>query len=439
MLKTKINTIKKMVNGEIVSKKEYSAILEECDVLMQNFLREKNYRYTCPSNLFHLTTDERLQQILDKQREAVEHPEMVVQEVSQNLLQVFDTFISRYKIGFIHDAVMEDNGFARVEIACLITSGFSDGKRESARQKLEMQMNFLRNEGFIIDHDKQNYFVKTCGQNEEKIFNLLSERGARLITIKSREDRIDKINFRVAAKDIKNFKCEEISFELPVSEELNKDEQIAIIRCCNEILSTIGILPAMENIKDTCCSVTESHFSQICDIFDFDCETRKNVKERHAEERNKNIQIREMEKSFADCVDADKIKEILYPLKEKLSIEVLRRTGFVINEFSIGKYGNISVSFLYSTCPLLYLEDTNEIAKTICENFEHNGGDADAETLYLLDTYQNKEKLEEVLYEIIPTIRLNEFNSSKVDKKYCIKTFKGSIDTLLPVIKRVAI
>ena len=66
------------------------------------------------------------------------------------------------------------------------------------------------------------------------------------------------------------------------------------------------------------------------------------------------------------------------------------------------------------------------------------GGDADAETLYLLDTYKNKEKLEEVLYEIIPTIRLMEFNSSKVDRKYCIKTFNGSIDTILPVIKRVA-
>ena len=55
-----------------------------------------------------------------------------------------------------------------------------------------------------------------------------------------------------------------------------------------------------------------------------------------------------------------------------------------------------------------------------------------------LCTYKNKEKLEEVLYEIIPTIRLMEFNSSKVDRKYCIKTFNGSIDTILPVIKRVA-
>lgn len=439
MLRTKINTIKEMVNNGVVAKKEYYTILGECDALMQNFLKEKNYVHTCPSNLFHQTTDERLQQILDKQKEAVEHPEMVVQEVSQNLLQIFDSFISRYKIGFIHNAVMEDNGFAKVEIACLITSGLSDGKRESARQRLEMQMEFLRNEGFVIDHDKQNYFVKTCGQNEEKIFSMLSERGARLITIKSREDRIDKINFRVAAKDIKNFKCEEITFELPVSEELNKDEQIAIIRCCNEIISTIGMMPAMENIKDTCCSVTESYFSEICDVFSFDSETRTSVKARHAEERNKNMKIREMEKSFADCIDADKVKEILYPLKEKLSLEVLRKTGFVINELSIGRYGNINISFLYSTCPLLYLEDTEAIAKSICENFEHNGGDADAETLYLLDTYQNKEKLEEVLYEIIPTIRLMEFNSSKVDRKYCIKTFSGSIDTILPVIKKTAV
>ena len=151
------------------------------------------------------------------------------------------------------------------------------------------------------------------------------------------------------------------------------------------------------------------------------------------------MRIREMEKSFADCVDADKIKEILYPLKEKLSLETLRRTGFVINELSIGRYGNINISFIYSTCPLLYLEDTDAIAKTIRENFEHNDGNADAETLYLLDTYKNKEKLEEVLYEIIPTIRLAEFNSSKVDRKYCIKTFSGSIDTILPVIKKVVL
>ena len=439
MLKIAVNKIKEMVNNGVVSKKEYVDILEECDILMQAFLKVKDYHYTCPSNLFHQTTDERLQQIIDKQKEAVEHPEMVIQEVSQNLLQVFDSFIGRYKIGFIHNAKMENTGFANIEIACLITSGFSDGKRESARQKLEMQMNFLRDVGFIIEHDKQNYFVKNCGQNEEKLFKMLSERGARMITIKSREDKIDKINFRVAAKDIKNFKCEEITFELPVSEELNKDEQIAIVRCCNEIVSTVGVLPAMENIKDTCCSVIESHFAQICDVFNFDCETRNSVKNRHADERNKNIKIREMEKSFADCIDADKIKEILYPLKEKLSLEVLRKTGFVIDEFSIGKYGNIDISFLYSTCPLLYLEDTDAIAKTICETFDHNGGDADAETLYLLDTYENKDKLENILYEIIPTIRLMEFNSSKVDRKYCIKRFSGSIDTILPVIKKVAL
>jgi hypothetical protein len=439
MLKTAINTIKEMVNNGVVSKKEFSPILGECDILMQSFLKAKDYHYTCPSNLFHQTTDERLQQILDKQKEAVEHPETVIQEVSQNLLQVFDSFISRYKIGFIHDAKMENTGFANVEIACLITSGFSDGKRESARQKLEMQMDFLRNEGFIIEHDKHNYYVKTCGQNEEKLFKLLSERGARLITIKSREDKIDKINFRVAAKDIKNFQCEEITFELPVSENLNKDEQIAVTRCCNEIMSTLNMMPAMTNIKDTCCSVMESYFAEICDVFDFDCETRKSVKNRHAEERSKNIKIREMEKSFADCIDADKIKEILYPLKEKLSMEVLRKTGFVIDELSIGKYGNINISFLYSTCPLLYMEDTDAIAKTICDTFDHNSGDAGAETLYLLDTYENKDKLENILYEIIPTIRLMEFNSSKVDRKYCIKKFSGCIDTILPVIKKVAL
>lgn len=436
MLKTNITLLKTMVEGGIVDKSVYPDVLQRCDESMQSFLTEKGYVYHEPSNLFRYTTDERMQQILEKKREAAEHPETVIQEVTQNLLATFESFLGRYKFGFLHDAKMAENGYAEIDIATLITSGFSDGQRESARQKLDMQMKALTNEGFIVRKNKHNYYLAANGQNLENIRAFLEARGAKAVMFITFDEAIRNIKFRIAAPDIQNFKSEAIQFKLHVSGELNKDEQLHILKCCNDILSTLSMLPAMDNIKDTCCSVMEGYFSDICDVFEFDGATCQNVKARHKAEREKNIAIRDMEASLADCVDAAKIKEILYPVKEKVSLEILRKTGFTINEFTIGRYGTVNVTLGYSACPALYLEDPVEIAKSIHENFEHNNGDVDSERLYLLDTYANKAKLEAMIAEIIPTFHCNEFTAKKVDYAYCLTGFTGFIDNLLPLMKK---
>lgn len=438
MLKTNITLLKTMVEGGIVDKSVYPDVLQRCDESMQSFLTEKGFVYHEPTNLFRYTTDERMQQILEKKKEATEHPEAVIQEVTQKLLATFESFLGRYKFGFLHDAKMAENGYAEIDIATLITSGFSDGQRESARQKLEMQMQALIDEGFIIRKNKHNYYLAAEGQNIENIRAFLEARGARAVTFTTFDEAIRNIKFRVNACDIQNFKSEAIQFKLPVSDELNKDEQLHILKCCNDILSTLSMLPAMENIKDTCCSVMEGYFSDICDVFNFNGTTRQNVQARHKAEREKNIAIRDMEASLADFVDPAKIKEILYPVKEEVSLAILRKTGFTINEFTIGRYGTVNMSFNYSACPALYCEDPVEIEKSIHENFEHNNGDVDNEQLYLLDTYANKAKLEAMIAEIIPTFHCNEFTARKTDHMYCIVAFTGFVDNLLPLMKKFA-
>lgn len=437
MIVSKINELKTMVQTGIGEKSHYTKILSECDTLMQKFLKAQDYKNVPPKSLFHQTTDERLKQVLDKQAKIKENPEVSIQEVSQNILSVFDSFIKRYHIGFIRDAQITSSGCAEVEIPCSITNSLYSSKQESAKKTFEMQMDFLKKEGFVVEQTKFGTVLKNCPNNHKTLYSLLKSRGARMIEIKTRDDEIDTVSFRVKLADINNFKCEPLCFELEVGDTLNEDEKLSIIKCCDEIKSTINFLP-VSGIKNTCCSVAEYNFSDICDIFNFDCETRRNVKERSKEEREKNIKIRKIEKSFGDIVKPEKIKEILEPLKEDISKKTLEKTGFTVNNLSISKYGTASISFSYTTSPLMYYNfemKEEDVENNIKETFVNNNGSTEKETLYILDTYENKEKMEEILSKTVPTLRLTNFEVSKIDNAYCIKAFSGTIDTLLPVIE----
>lgn len=427
-----ITVIGQMIECGITDKSAYLPVLQEADKEILQFSQEMNFVYEEPINLFHQTTDERLSATIEKQNKASENPELTIQECVKKKLAILDSFINKYHIGFIRSAEVSENGYVKVEIPCSIHSSFVSDDRESAKATFDAQINLLKEIGIDIINTK-NFGWRICRteNNLNILEKMLKDRGCTQVRFSTVDNSIDKIKCVFNVTSIENFSEKPINIIFETNDTtLNKDEIGKVFKYVKEILSAKSSISFLgDTIRNTCCSLIESYFSYICQVFNFDGEITKRVNGRHESERNKNIEIQNIEANIGNSVAPEKFKEVLTMYKEKLEKFTLETLSFRVSDFSIDRYGFVCCS-LHFTCSNWLNEFKLASEEFLRENFKMSLGNQDDETLTMLDTYENKLKIQQMLKEFCQSARITDVKSGVRDGCFYISEIRVIIDNI---------
>ena len=433
MVKEYVAGISQMVVAGITKKSDYHDIVAVCDKVIDEYLNSIGYVYTEPVNLFRFSTDERLEQIETKKRLAEANPESALQEVVKLQLAALDNFLKKYHIGFCQEATISEYGTVHVSMPCLITCPIATDKKVSARKTFEMQLAFLKNEGFVLKTGKHSGpYLVNCEQNMRLITELLSSRGCKGLEFRIRDDKIDKIKFVINVVDLHNMDEDTSKISLAVSEELNADEIAGIKKLCSEMgFAESSVFCLGKDMSSTCGSLIESYFSDICKIVGYSGVISQRVEARHKDSREKNQRIRDIENEIGTLVSPENIKGYLSDIQTRLNSMSAKNICFSARDFNVDRYGLVNVKFRYITNPIMYMVSNCMDEATLKDNFNMNYGNRDDETLYMVDDYENKIKIENILKKFIPSINLKSFSVDKRDGAYVITEFTAFIDNIL--------
>lgn len=436
MKKENLSTIYLMIENGITEKEQFHPVLENCDKDVLEYLSKIDYKESPHIELFRYTTDERLDQIKAKIEKAEEHPEFVIQEVIKEKMDIFRKFLAKYHIGFVKEAKLLSSGFIQVELPCMIISSFASEKAFSKQKVFEMQLDFLKENGFVLNHEK-NYgnFLVNCEQNINAITKLLKDRGGKHIQISTWEKKVDKVIFIVSLADLDNFNEEPINFELEETNHLNADEVAEANKMIREIFGTVSTLNFVgDKMINTCGSLVESYFSRLCEIFNFNGTVRKNKTSKISDERNKNIEIHNLENSVADYLSPEKVMEFFKTIEKTISNFTCEKIAFNPNRIYFDRYGFLNLELSYITNPIFCMIDNAMPEEKLKEVFETNNGNQEDENLYVLDTYKNKKTIMEILKSKYPSSNIREMNVSVRDNEFFISKIIMHIDNISDVL-----
>ena len=416
-----------LLNDGERNKSSYEECLRSQESAIEKFLSDAGYVYDenplVP--LFKDSEDDRLKQAEEKQAKASTTPGIVTSEYVQSLRNIMLDFLKTYIFGWNNDFSMGENGLLQVEIICSVHNMAESDSPASDKINLENHLEFMRNEGFKLEKNRFGDWTYPASQtNLDLIQNILKDRGAKLLKVELKYDTIYKVSFMLKPENIGNFLVDSEKVLLEVSDEINDDEYIRLQRLCGHLNSSISYAKSMKSMLATAGSLVESYFSEICEILNYNGTIRKRVFDRHSEARDKNQRIREISQNIAN-IAPETAKEAIKDAKDRFDGFLNKNIGLGITDFYIDQYGivNVKISHVqkyFCKHELLSEEKTSKI-------FETTGDSRRNEDFYLLDTMDNKEKLEFLISWNIPSFEISEVVTGKNRGKFIIKHIKGYV------------
>ena len=434
-MKEQINKITEKLNSGCLEKAFYIDILKECDNVVFSFLQKENYENVSRIDLFRLSTDERLDIAKRKMEMCKSNPNVALQEVIKNKMQCLENFIEKYRIGFIQKVQLSETGFMKVDIPCLISSRGYTTYPHSAKKLFEIQLQFLKNQGFDIAKNNMGYYFKNNENNINRFTQLLSERNCKHIEFRTLDNRIHSISFLLNIEDVE--KMDEIVFETNFKKTniINEDEKILLTKYINEINFLKDFSNCVEEqSKLNCYSLIENYFSEICKIFEYSGKVSQKHENRFSDEISKNSEIREIEEKLSSFYKNINIKENICKIKENIDKYVSENIGFYVSDCYFDKYGLVNISLKYITNPHFIMK-TNCILETALKStFETTDGDREKENLFIIDNYKNKEIIDDALRNFCHDIDVTDVIVSKRNKTYVITGITIFIDNISDLI-----
>ncbi|HDX9587616.1 TPA: hypothetical protein ROX98_000531 [Bacillus pseudomycoides] len=167
-----------------------------------------------------------------------------------------------------------------------------------------------------------------------------------------------------------------------------------------------------EEMKGTLISVSESYISDVAKATNYESNLAKERAERHADIRQANMRIRELEQQMADIKPIDGLKEQLKSLTQKIDAW-WDEIGFnYISEMSFSKWGGLDIKFAFSLDRIRTFsktpvsdkeEDADKVQQLRDKGFIFTEEDRE---LHLADNDTNKRLLVQLLEERFPSITI---------------------------------
>lgn len=436
-----LNSTIKVLNNDNVTKQSLIPYCEKIETFLLNDF--KNIEEPETIQLFRYDTNERLSQINDKIKKFKDKPECCIFEAVKVCQEQIHKFLDVYHIGFNRNISLQNNGYLKVEIGCLITKHNEFHENDlSSKIKLQLQMETLQNLGINISYKNIDELTEpeivADSNSIDALYTLLGkELNAEnikmdIIEFEGRRS-INKIYFSVYVKDLFSNQWEMPDIVLKSKENcLNPDEIGSIYYDIKEINHAYGTINMIEDISQTCVSLIKSHFSNICKVIGFNGEIKKEYDKKYSEIRKLNDEIRKKELELGNMIcenDIDGILKNAFSMIEKI---VFEKTNFRSTLIKATPY-NIIANFTFATGFNLNRKMKQMTDEEIRNMYDcSKEGTIRDEDLFLLCTERNLKTLEDTITSNIPLSTITDMNIKNhwsIKQNY-INNFSLSIDNL---------
>lgn len=240
---------------------------------------------------------------------------------------------------------------------------------------------------------------------------------------------------------------------------LNEDEKKVALKRLSEIHSTTGELynelnhnELTKEMKDTLFSLLESYTSEASKLLKYDSEATTKVLERHADIRQANQRIHELENMLSENTQVSGLKELLYDMHSAL-YKWWGKQGFnLVTDDEFGGYGykgrfclDTSLISFMSTKPVTEEKEQKScLEQMIEEGYEFV--QEDRRHYVLVDTEKNRKlitKLVKGKFHSIEITKWENLNLRKMDK-FKLRSFDcyirdlNELKTLIDEMKQVS-
>lgn len=436
-----VSKIQSLLSSGETEKKAYHEALKSAEVGVRAHLDSVGYKYEDMErvSLFKDTTDTRLARANEKREQFAKNPELAAADYVKYASGLLESFLKHYNIGWLHEFNMTKYGMFAVDISCSIHLPFDNS--ESAKLLFEKQLNTLREVGFELQNDRFNgQQLASTAKNQELLTELISSRGGKSIEIHLRGNAIRSVEFRISPENVENFNEDVLVIKFDVSDKLNQDE----VHQANKLVKGIGehlAYAGMDfaygsegaNIPKLAAGLIESEFAELCEIFAYEGEISKTVRERHKESREKNQTIRSIEENIGSLFPQELAKDTIKDIYGRIGRFSVEKLGFNVLDFSIDKYGIISVKLGACTgFPIgrkpLSEEETSKLFQTV-------GQSRRMDNFWIVDSTENKKTLSNILFLNIPSCDICEIISRESQGEFGIRTITMYIRNILDVFK----
>jgi hypothetical protein len=218
----------------------------------------------------------------------------------------------------------------------------------------------------------------------------------------------------------------EIEKEALVS--LNKDDQSIALGELQELYSAVVEVynrlknnQLTEKMRDCLLPIIEHHIAEASEILGFDSNSAKNIKERHADLRQANLRIHELEQLLAQKTSIVGLKELFHSIEMAL-YDWWKGFGFnLVTDHEFGFFG-YKGRFCLDTRTISFAarqpvtdEIANRLGEMIDEGFEFEQEDRDE--YVLLDTQNNRDKVDKILKSKFKSARIVEWHNHLIHEK----------------------
>lgn len=411
-----------LVNEDsVVEKSSLFNYMTSIDSLLCEALDDISLDYSNLSYLSNIDEKERLNLLEEKLRNIKTSPQVALCELVSFGQDRLRAFLDKYNIGFIKNITLDDSGMFICDIGCVISShdAFGD-KKASAAKKLEQQMKFLQSIGFDMGESKiGNGTPVLLGtqQNIDLIIHIIEDLGGIGISCSMRHYKnqitIRDLSFRIKWDKLLEYDGKIKEKSSCITSKLNKDERLFLRKELKELYSTYNSFQDKDlaKVSYACKNIILHSFANICNTIGIETKISKSVNDYFRDSREINAKIiRKTEEVREELSNVTNIREIVSSVRRNIEKIAYEKLGFVVSNFEIGYSLNVSLRF--NTLGECYEDDIEEMSEDkLKETFETTGGEFDNETLFVLNTENNIEKLSSILKSFIPSVEICNINT----------------------------
>lgn len=408
------------------SREQIKKIMLDLDsFILENFSKID----TSSKSLFKQTPEERLENLSNKLNIVNQTPNVAVQEAFKKAYDVMHTFVKQNALGFIEDFSLTGN-LIHVKIICMITTS-SFAITETPQMQKERQKRKLSKLNIDFSTDKTSGItIDNTNNNLQILKNLLATKSAKLINFSLLDDKIDYISFLIKPENLSNFMIEEQA-DIPQNiNGLTEVDLFNINKCINDILYACTSYNTL-GIAETCGYIIQSSFAELSKILNVETKVKMTFDNMNKEEKSIYKKIEEKEKLLSEKIDFIKMTDFSTDLISKIETSIGKNSGLTMSNIKINKHGTILFNLKRSSFHMFKMLTCSGKTLMPDEDFKKLFETIDTvETCYLLDTPNNKFKLEQILGET-NNVEILNFVTTKENNQYIIKEIEAMITTII--------
>lgn len=317
------------------------------------------------------------------------------------------SFLKKYNIGFLKDIYLNNSGKFVVNIPCLISKHNSFHDRDySGKIEFEHQLEVLKSLGIDLGESKispKSPAILATQSSIDALTTLISNIGGigqnYNVRVFKNQATIREISFKISPEKLLAY--DEVPFEMSceISDVLNPDEVLLLIHELKELKSTCVsyIDDDLIKAKENCRNIILHTFSNICKTLNIETTISKATKDHYSDVRKENEVIIAKKKEINSKLDASNISKITEDIESKVTKFASEQIGFVYMDFEIRSVLCITLKFNRLGDDYSIFEETTPITEEeIKKKFECSDGMFEDESLFILNTKENIDKLRSV-------------------------------------------